>query len=91
MMYNLDFIDNKNRDNLLFVLNKRGLVPYIFGDRLYVFYKDSVIFIKKVDELFINDINDILNLSIVDSRYLYYFLDIASDNSNKVKRKKKSL
>ncbi len=94
-MYELSFSEMEERDCLLTILYNRGLIPVIYGSKLIVYNTDfECLFKKKIDDLFINDICDILNVFVTDSKYIYYLIDIAYENS-KVKSfqkcKKKSL
>lgn len=87
-MYYLNDIEINEKNNLLYILNKKGLYPKIINDELFVICSDNVVFRKKVESLFINDLIDIIGLSVSDSKYLYYLIDIAYDNSvSKVKKK----
>ncbi len=87
-MYYLNDIEINEKNNLLYILNKKGLYPKIINGELFVICSDNVVFRKKVESLFINDLIDIIGFSVSDSKYLYYLIDIAYDNSvSKVKKK----
>ena len=87
-MYYLNDIEINEKNNLLYILNKKGLYPKIVNGELFVICSDNVVFRKKVESLFINDLIDIIGFSVSDSKYLYYLIDIAYDNSvSKVKKK----
>lgn len=92
MMYNLNFIEENEKNEFLNIINNKGLVPIIINGILVVFDRNSeYIFVYDIDDLCVNDINDILSISIVDSKYVYYLIDIAYQNCEKSKCKKKSL
>lgn len=92
-MYNYDIIEEARRNNLLFLLSNKGLFPYIKNDVIFIRHRTKIVFRKNVSDFGVNDVSDILGISIVDSVYAYYFLDIARDNgaSTKSYSKKKSL
>ena len=86
-MYSIDDLDKNNEQKLLYILKRKGLFTYIDGNDIVVVGKNKRIVLKKnKDDLFINDLVD-LGINEVDSKYIYYLLDIASDNSVKVKKK----
>lgn len=90
-MYNLSFIEEIEKNAFLNIINNRGLIPKIIDDKLFVFNMNHECFcVKNVSDLCINDINDIFNISIVESKYIYYLIDIAYNNE-KGYCKKKSL
>lgn len=90
-MYNLSFIEEIEKDAFLSIINNRGLIPKIINNELFVFNRNLECFcVKNVSDLCINDINDIFNISIVESKYIYYLIDIAYNNE-KGYCKKKSL
>jgi len=87
-MYNMSFLENIERDNFLNILNNKGIYCYVDNDSIYISVLGKLVHECSVSNLFLNDICDILGISIIDNKYLYYFLDIAYDNSFD---KKKSL
>lgn len=92
-MYIYDLINEEKKNNLVFILSNKGLFPFVKDDVLFIRFKDKNIFQKNVGDFCINDLSDILEISIVDSTYLYYFLDVARENGDSMKSysKKKSL
>lgn len=90
-MFNLNYIEQVEKNELLFILNNNGVVPYVDGDKLIILNSS---FEMSICDFSINHLNSILGTSIVDSKYVYYFISIAYDNvyfNDDVKRKKKSL
>ena len=90
-MFNLNYIEQVEKNELLFILNNNGVVPYVDGDKLIILNSS---FEMSICDFSINHLNSILGTSIVDSKYVYYFISIAYDNAyfnDDVKRKKKSL
>ena len=93
-MYKLNFIEESERNSLLFIISSRGLYPQIIDCQLIVFDSDMhVVFKKNISDLCFNDVSDILGISVVNSKFVYYLLDIALENSLDAneKCKKKSL
>lgn len=91
-MYNLNDIEKNEKNAFLSIINNRGLVLRIIDSKLHVFNIDQeCVFVKDVCDLSINDVSDILSISIVESKYVYYLIDIAYDNDCKKLCKKKSL
>ena len=80
-------IDDFNKSDLLFLLVKRNYVPYIIDNNLVIYNNAEIIFSKDKDCLGINDLIDILDIQFCDSKYVYYLVDIAFDNSSKDKKK----
>jgi len=85
-MYNIDILDKNNKQSLLYILNNMGLFPYIDGNDIVIDKDKRIVLKKNKDYLFINDLVD-LGINVVDSKYIYYLIDIAFDNSVKVKKK----
>lgn len=92
-MYTYDIIEETKKDYLLMILSNKELFPFVRDDYIIVRFRDRVIYRDKIVNFGINNISDVLGISITDSVYLYYFLDIARDNgaSMKTYNKKKSL
>ncbi len=84
-MYNMSFLENIERDNFLNILNNKGIYCYVADDWIYISVMGNLVHECSVSSLLLNDICDILGISIVDNKYLYYFIDIAYDNSPKKK------
>ena len=81
-------IDDFSKNDLLYILERKGLNSVIiFSDTLVIYRHGRIIFSKMVKDLFINDLVD-LGFDIYDSNYVYYLIDIARDN---VQGKRKSL
>lgn len=95
MMYVYDLIDGVAMNDLSILMSNRGLISYVDGNMLYVCDQEyNNIFCGKIDSMSIFDVNNILSTSLIDSKYLYYFIDIARNNSSldvSGKTKKKSL
>jgi len=88
-MYNLSFIEEIEKDAFLSIINNRGLIPKIINNELFVFNRNlECVYVKNISDLCINDINDIFNISIVESKYIYYLIDIAYNNEKSYCKKK---
>ena len=87
-MIDVSKIDDFSKNDLLYILERKGLNSVIiFSDTLVIYRHGRIIFSKMVKDLFINDLVD-LGFDIYDSNYVYYLIDIARDN---VQGKRKSL
>ena len=73
-------IDGFNKADLLYILNRKGLSPSIIYNKLVVFRGEQIVFAKEISDLFINDLVD-LGINVIDSRYVDYLVEIASDSS----------
>lgn len=87
-MYNMSFFESIERDNFNNILKNKGIYCYIYDECIFISVFGKLVFECSVSDLLLNDICDILGISLVDNKYLYYFLDIAYSNSYS---KKKSL
>lgn len=90
-MYNFDVIGNIEKDNLMYILNNKNLFPCIEENELVIYFDNDIIFKKNIDNLSFFDVSSILGFPVIDSRYVYYLISIAYDNSNSKKYIKKSL
>ena len=71
-------IDEFNRNDLLYVLECKGLSPCIINNKLVIFRGEQIVFAKEVSDLFINDLVD-LGINVCDSVYISYLIDIAKN------------
>ena len=92
-MYKYDIIEENKKNYLMFILCNKELFPFVEDDTIFIRFRNRNIVKKSIDDFGINDLSDVLGISIVDSVYVYYFLDIAKDNGVSMKEycKKKSL
>ena len=74
----MSVIEESSINELLYVLNCKGLSPCIIHNKLVIFRGEQVVFAKEVSELFINDLVD-LGINVIDSRYISYLIDIAKN------------
>lgn len=74
----MSVIEESSINELLYVLNCKGLSPCIINNKLVIFRGEQVVFAKEVSELFINDLVD-LGINVIDSRYISYLIDIAKN------------
>ena len=72
----MNMIEENSINELLYVLECRGLSPCIIHNKLVIFRGEEIVFAKEVEKLFINDLVD-LNINVCDSDYIHYLLYIA--------------
>lgn len=91
-MYNLNLIEENEKNDFLGIVYRKGLIPVISGDKLFVLNTNfDCIFRKKIDDVSVNDLSDLLGITIVDSKYKYYLFDSAYRNNRDGLGKRKSL
>ncbi|MBP3921181.1 MAG: hypothetical protein J6D28_06425 [Bacilli bacterium] len=89
-MYNLNFFEEMEYNFFCSIIDNKGVYPYIKDDILYVLCGSNIIFSKCVFDVSVLDVSDVLGISLVDGRFVCYFIKRAFDNGI-VKVKKKSL
>lgn len=87
-MYNLDFLEMIEYDELCNVVNSKELYPCVLENRLHVIYDSTDIFSMDVSDFSVSDLNNLLGLSLIDSKYAYYFIKYAYSNDPLIFKKK---
>ena len=91
-MYNLNLIEQNEKNDFLNIVYNKGLMPVISGDKIFVLNTNfDCVFRKKIDDVSVNDLSDLLGITIVDSKYIYYLFDSAYYNNRGGLGKRKSL
>ena len=74
----MNIIEESSINELSYVLKCKGLSPCVIHDKLVIFRGEDIVFAKKVEELFLNDLVD-LGINVCDSSYVDYLLYIAKN------------
>lgn len=81
-MYNLNFIEENEKNEFLNIVYNKGLIPVISDNKLFILNTSfDCVFCKDISEVNINNLSDVLGITIVDSKYIYYLFDSAYYNN----------